>query len=163
MVEKVLSLTDLEPFTIYRVSLTNAAICYTRLGDFDRATALQGRALRIQEQHPATRGLIQALGQLGTIFLSKGDAAQAVPYLRRALAVAKDLHENGDAALWAGNLAKAHVELGRWDEATEFNDEETRLRKRVEVVDRCRISFPRRGSQRGGDATTRHASSLKMQ
>jgi CHAT domain-containing protein len=124
-----LSLTDVERLTIYRISLVNAASCYLHLGDFDRAAALQSRALRIQEQQPPTRGLIGMTGDLGTILLLKGEAAQGVPYMRRALAMAKDLHEDVDAARWAGHLAEAQIELGQWDEATAFNDEETRLWK----------------------------------
>jgi serine/threonine protein kinase/CHAT domain-containing protein/tetratricopeptide (TPR) repeat protein len=127
--ERVLSLTDLEPLTIYRASLANAAGCYIHLGDFDRAAALQRRALRIQEQHPPSRGLIAMTGDLGTTFLLKGDAVQGVPYMRRALAMAKDLHENVDAARWAGNLAEAYIELGQWDEAAAFSDDETLLWK----------------------------------
>src|SRR6185436_20702766 len=34
----------------------------------------------------------------------------------------------GDAALWAGNLASASIELGDWDEAERFNDEAKRLK-----------------------------------
>src|SRR5579864_47687 len=35
--EPVLRLTDLEPFTIYSVSLYNAGICYAQLGEYERA------------------------------------------------------------------------------------------------------------------------------
>ena len=35
---------------------------------------------------------------------------------------------NDQAALWAGNLASAHIDLGDWDEAGQFNDEGRRLK-----------------------------------
>ena len=58
----------------------------------------------------------------------QGDARQALPYLRQALAVANESNLQADAALWAGNLAAANVELGEWDEAERFNDEAKRLK-----------------------------------
>ena len=58
----------------------------------------------------------------------QGDPRQALPYLRQALTVAKESNLQADAALWAGNLAAANVELGEWDEAERFNDEAKRLK-----------------------------------
>ena len=42
--------------------------------------------------------------------------------------MAKESNLQADAALWAGNLAAANVDLGEWDEAERFNDEAKRLK-----------------------------------
>ena len=42
--------------------------------------------------------------------------------------MANESNLQADAALWAGNLAAANVELGEWNEAERFNDEAKRLK-----------------------------------
>jgi CHAT domain-containing protein len=127
--EGVLSLKDLEPLTIYALSLHNAGVCYSELGELRRASELQQRAVAIHERHPPTNYYEQALGDLGRTYLQQGDVARAVSNLQRAFDVATSVHMNTDAALWAGSLASAYIELQRWDEAARFNEEATRIRR----------------------------------
>jgi CHAT domain-containing protein len=127
--EQVLSLTDLEAFKIYAAALTNAGACYAQLGEFAHAEELQSRAIDAFERHGQTGDFGQALGELGTTYMLAGDSLQALPYLGRAFEVSSHLNLNANAALWAGNLAEAHIALGHWDDATRFNDEATRIRK----------------------------------
>jgi len=127
--ERVLSLRDLEPFTIYALSLHNAGTCYNELGELQRASELQRRAVAIHERHPPTNYYEQALGDLGRTYLEQGDVPRALSNLQRAFDVATSVHMNTDAALWAGSLAKAYIDLRRWDEAARFNEEATRIRR----------------------------------
>ena len=126
--ERVLSLTDLERFAVYAASLSNAGTCYNELGEFERAVALQSRAVEAFERHGLTNQFVQALGELGRTYSQQDRAARALPYMRRAFEVANRAHMNADAALIAGNLAQALTALGQWDEATRFNDDATRIR-----------------------------------
>ncbi len=48
--ERVVAMPDLSDQTIYAVSLNNAGSCYQRLGQFDRAIALQQRAFDVHER-----------------------------------------------------------------------------------------------------------------
>jgi CHAT domain-containing protein/Tfp pilus assembly protein PilF len=125
--ERVLSLTDLEPFTIYALSLHNAGICYARLGAHERALALQRRSVEIHERRGPPDRLEQALGALGRTYALQGDIRQALPFLRRAFSLASTVHADADAALLAGNLADAYIDLGQWDEAARFNDDAIRI------------------------------------
>ena len=125
--ERVLSFRELEHYTVYATALSNAGICYTRLGEFDRALATERRAFEIHERRGPRIYFVQALGQLGNLYLLRGDAAEGLPYLRRALEVAIEAGLDADAALWAGNLASALVDLGQWDEAERLNAEARRL------------------------------------
>src|SRR5262249_11807312 len=120
---------DLEALRIYAQSLNNAGICYNELGEFDRAVDLQRRAVRIHEQHGLTNSFEQALGELGRTYLTHDDPAQALPPLRRAFEVARAAHINDDAAVWAGSIAQAYIDLGRWDEAAGFNDQAVQMRE----------------------------------
>jgi tetratricopeptide (TPR) repeat protein len=125
--EPVLALTDLSDFTIYADALNNAGFCYSRLGQFDRAIAAQSRAVK-RHEGGARREYEQALGQLGSTYILRDDVRTSLPYLRRALDVATEAGLREDAALWAGNLSSAHIELANWDEAQRFNDEGSRLK-----------------------------------
>jgi CHAT domain-containing protein/tetratricopeptide (TPR) repeat protein len=122
--------TALERVTmrIRGIALTNAGLCYTRLGDFDRAIAMQQRAVDAHKGS-APVFLEQALGELGTTYYLGGRVPEAIAHLTRALDVATgveggravDAKLDEDAAVWAVNLADIHVRLGAWDKAAEFN------------------------------------------
>jgi CHAT domain-containing protein len=71
----------------------------------------------------------QALAGLGNTLILQGDARQALPFIRQALTVAKASNLPADAALWAGNLASANIDLREWDEAARFNDEAQTLKR----------------------------------
>jgi CHAT domain-containing protein len=124
----VLSLAGLEPFTVYADALSNAGICYARLGEFARAEAVQRRAIELDKGRGPRRNYAQALGGLGNTFLMKGDARGGLAYLRQALAVTKASNLPSDAAVWAGNVAAAAIDLGEWDEAARVNEEARALR-----------------------------------
>jgi CHAT domain-containing protein len=126
--ERVLSFSDLEQTTVYKAALANAGICYARLGEFDRAASTQRRAIDLHRSGAPRVDVERALGELGNTLLQQGDARQALPYLRQALAVANESNLQADAALWAGNLAAANVDLAEWDEAERFNDDAKRLK-----------------------------------
>ena len=120
--ERVLTFDDLSNTSVYATAMNNAGLCHARLGDFDRAIATQKRAVALHESRGAAAPLEQALGELGSTYLLMQDVALGVPYLTRALAVAEQAGLRGDAAVWARNLAAAHVDGGNWDEAESFNE-----------------------------------------
>ena len=126
--ERVLSFTDLESLSIYAAALSNAGICYSRLGEFERARAIQRRSVALHTDRGTRADYAQALAGLGNTFIMQGEARQALPHLQQALAVARGSNLVADAALWAGNLAAANVELGDWDEAERFNEEAKTLK-----------------------------------
>jgi CHAT domain-containing protein/tetratricopeptide (TPR) repeat protein len=125
--ERVLSFTDLEQTTVHDAALTNAGICYARLGQFERAEAILREFVEAHE-HRGPRGDFEhAVGELGNAYVSQGEPSRGLPYLERALAVATEAHLTVDAALWARNLAAAYADLGEWDQAERVNSEATRL------------------------------------
>ena len=127
--ERVLSFRDLESTTAYAAALSNAGICHSRLGEFARALAIQRESVRIHTSRGARADYAQALAGLGNTFILQGDARQGLPFMRQALAVAKASNLQADAALWAGNIAAAHIDLGDWDEAERFNEEAQTLKR----------------------------------
>ena len=124
---RVLMFDDLEATTVYAVSLTNAGLCYARLGDFERALDVQHRAVALQERRGAAGPHEQALGELGSTYLLMEDVHRGIPHLKRALGVAEQAGLTADAALWARNLAAAHVHVEQWDEAERYNEQGRRL------------------------------------
>jgi CHAT domain-containing protein/tetratricopeptide (TPR) repeat protein len=125
--QRVLTFEDLASTSVYAAAMSNAGLCLARLGDFDRAVATQKRAVALHESRGAAAPLEQALGELGSTYLLMEDVALGVPYLTRALAVADQAGLRGDAAVWAGNLAAAHVHIKNWDEAESFNERARQL------------------------------------
>jgi CHAT domain-containing protein len=126
--ERVLSFADLEQLSVYGAALSNAGVCYSRLGEFDRALEIQRRSVRLHTDRGPRSDFAQALAGLGNTLILKGDVRQALPYVRQAWTVAKEANLEADAALWAGNLASANIDLGDWDEAERFNEEAKRLK-----------------------------------
>ena len=129
--EAVMSMTDLSAYMVYAVALRNAGVCYARLGDFDRAIAVERRSVDVNEQRGPRVYLEQALGVLGATYLLKGSYAEAIQYLQRAFDVATAAGLVEDAARWADNLTTAHASLGQWDEAERMNREATHLNQRA--------------------------------
>ena len=129
--EAVTSMSDLSSLMVYAVALRNAGVCYARLGDFDRAIAVQRRSVEVNEQRGPKVYLEQALGVLGATHLLNGSYPEAIAYLRRAHDVANGAGLVEDAARWADNLTTAHASLGQWDEAERMNLEARRLNERA--------------------------------
>jgi CHAT domain-containing protein/Tfp pilus assembly protein PilF len=127
--ERVIARDDLRDLAIYASSLANAGSCYQRLGQFDRAMAVQRRALDVQEHRGRRQHFVQALGEMGNLYVLQGEPAKAQPYLKRAYDEAVTANLRPDAAQWASNLAEAETRLGNWDEAERYNAESTRLKK----------------------------------
>jgi CHAT domain-containing protein len=119
-------------------SLANLGLCYYRIGDFDRALAFLQRAAESQEQIGALAGLQSSIGEIGNVHLIQGHPDRAVPFYQRALALARS-SAPADAAKWAGNLARAHAELKRWDEAEQFTRESIALQQPAD--ERARAAY----------------------
>jgi CHAT domain-containing protein len=119
--ERVLATPGIEALIVYSTALNNAGICYARLGEFDRAVTLQRRAIASHEQRTTRVYLEQALGELGSTYILRGDPAKAVPHLERALRVARTAGLQRDSALLAENLAAAYIDLADWANADRVN------------------------------------------
>ena len=125
--ERVVAMTDTSSLMVYAVALRNAGVSYARLGDIERAIAIQRRSVEVNEKRGPPVYLEQALGVLGATFILKGSHREAVEYLRRAYQVAADGKLYEDAARWADNLTSSYSTLGAWDDAERMNAEARRL------------------------------------
>jgi CHAT domain-containing protein len=124
--ERVMNLPGAEEFSLFATALNNAGACLARLGQFDKATAAQRRAIELHERG-SRAAYEQALGELGTTYLLQDNVNDALPYLKQAFSIAADANQQDDAATWARNLAGAYIFAGRWEEAEHFNNEARRL------------------------------------
>jgi CHAT domain-containing protein len=120
---RVTAMQDASEWAIYTLSSRNAGSCYQRLGQFDRAVALQERALAIQERRGKREYFVQALGELGNLYALRGDPDRALPYLQRGLAEAKRANVTSETPRLAANLASVEVDLRRWSDAEAHNQE----------------------------------------
>jgi CHAT domain-containing protein/tetratricopeptide (TPR) repeat protein len=126
--EQVLTFTELDSHLAFATALSNAGLCYARLGEFDRALALQERAVQLHETRNVTVYLEQSLGELGHTRLLRGEAELALGLLARARSVAAAAGRNTNAALWIDSSATALIDLERWNEADTLNQESMRMK-----------------------------------
>jgi CHAT domain-containing protein/tetratricopeptide (TPR) repeat protein len=126
--ERVLAMDRLRDELTYGASLNNAAMCYARLGDFDHALPLHKRAIAAQETRSNRLYLAQAVGELGNTYMQRGDAAAALPYLERALSVARAAGLVQQASWFADNVAAARINRSDWDGARAANNDARKLK-----------------------------------
>ena len=124
--EGILHEPAVEGTGVQGAALNNAGLCHARLGQFERAIALQRQAIQVQQQG-RKRDYAQALGEMGSTYLLQDDYARSTGYLQQAFNIAAEAGLASDAALFARNLAAAFVALNRWDDAARFNREAARF------------------------------------
>ncbi len=127
--EQVLTDRSIESSMVHRIALANAGVCYSRLGDFDRAVAAQQRAAEGHERAGLKQYHQLALGELGVTLLLQGQRSQGLAHLQRALDIATAEGYSNDAAYWAGDLAQAYGDVQDWDRAEHFNNRAIELKK----------------------------------
>ena len=113
---------------LYASARTNLAACYSQLGEHDRALEIHLQSVATNERSGVKLVLQNSLGEAGHAYMAKGDAKAAIPYLERALSLARESNRTPEAAIWAGNLSECYSELGDWANAAGFNQEAIRLK-----------------------------------
>jgi CHAT domain-containing protein/Tfp pilus assembly protein PilF len=132
--EKAAALAGPQSRMLYSVARSNLAICYSQLGEHDRALQIHLQSVAQNEHSGAKYYLHNSLGETGHTYMMKGDPKAAIPYLERALSLASEANRTGDAAIWAGNLSECYSELHDWQNAGIFNQEAIRLKKTANVA-----------------------------
>uniref|UniRef100_Q024J7 Tetratricopeptide TPR_2 repeat protein n=1 Tax=Solibacter usitatus (strain Ellin6076) TaxID=234267 RepID=Q024J7_SOLUE len=113
---------------LYSVAQGNLGICYSDLGEYDRAIQIYNRSVALHEHSGSKFYLRYYLAEAGHVYLLKGEWKTAIPYLQRALAIDSEMGRTADAAVWAGNLSAVYSELGDWQNAATLNSEAIRLK-----------------------------------
>ena len=131
--EKAAALAGPNSRTLYSVARSNLAICYSQLGEHDRALEIHLQSVAQNERSGAKFALQTSLGETGHTYMMKGDPKAAIPYLERALSLASEANNARDAAIWAGNLSECYSELRDWQNAAGFNQEAIRLKTTANV------------------------------
>jgi CHAT domain-containing protein len=97
-------------------AMNNLGLCYTQLGDFDRALPLREEVLKVAKPSSLRAN---ALGESGTLYFLQQQPEKAVPLYRQARDLARELGVLPDAARWASNLTAALAALEDWGAAEE--------------------------------------------
>jgi len=100
--------------------LQNVGMCAARRGDHARAVTLFVASLGCFRESGYRRGVIIALNNLGAARIEVGEPAAAVPLLREAAAIARELQELDLLLLTVRNEAEVCLKLGRLDEAEQY-------------------------------------------
>jgi CHAT domain-containing protein len=118
--QRVLTLCDLRKDTgiLKSAALLNLSVCYSRLGDFDRAFEIGKRAVDFMRTTDLRAYLTQSLGEMGNIFVYAGQFAEAIPWYRQANDMASSANVKSQMLLWRSSLAQALAVTGRLDEAS---------------------------------------------
>lgn len=149
--ERALTLESVSGDMVYATALSNAGICYARLGEFDKAVAVQTRAVAAHDARQIPIYIEQSHGELGNTYALMDEPAKALPYLERAHQIADQAGRGADAALWLDNLAIERLALGQWDQAQAINDQSDAIKQRTgdptlvyNALTRARIALGRR-------------------
>ncbi len=103
-------------------ALLNLGLSYSRLGQFDRAIEKLRRAQEYAESVQDPVLVMNILGEQGNLFILAGEPSKAVEPYERAFIAAKQAKLTPVAAMWASNLARGLIEVGRWDDADKWNN-----------------------------------------
>jgi CHAT domain-containing protein/Tfp pilus assembly protein PilF len=144
-------------------ALLNLGLSYSRLGQFESALERLRRSSELAEsvQDPAL--LMNSIGEQGNLFMFQGEPAKAAEPYRRSFDIAKRTGSNPVAAMWAGNLARALIDVSQWDEAERWNNVAIELtgaadqRSRVYLESNTAIILNARGDRRGAEVRYRDA------
>jgi CHAT domain-containing protein/tetratricopeptide (TPR) repeat protein len=112
---------------LYPVAQTNLAICYSQLGEYERAIRIHLESVAQHERSGASFYLEGSLGETGYAYASNRQFKEAIPYLQRALRLARGIPRS-QAPIWAGDLAECYTEVGDWQNAASLNQEAIRLK-----------------------------------
>jgi CHAT domain-containing protein len=144
----------------------NLALCYTQLGDYDRALEFQKKALAWMAtgDSPVLRGNL--LGEMGRTLALKRDTAKAIESYQQALAIFKNLKDvsTDDTRRWTSNLATALAANGDWDAAGKANQEELALAQddRSRAYAALNAASIAAGQNRTGDAIRLYQTAIRV-
>jgi CHAT domain-containing protein len=116
---------------IRAAALGNLSMCYSRLGDFERAIEMRRQAIAFQEKAGLRLYLSQSFGEMGYLHLLAGDAAQAAPWFEKASNLAQATGAGTETALWQGGLAQALTLAGDLDAAEQATRQALKLRSAI--------------------------------
>ena len=124
--ERVLSFQDLESLIGLRGGADQRRHLLLAPGRIRTRGGDAAAQRRLHTDRGAAADFAHALGELGNTFMQQGDPGRRCRTCVRRSAVANESNLQADAAVWAGNLAAANIDLGEWNEAERFNDEARR-------------------------------------
>ena len=85
--------------TLFFLARNNLAICYSELGEHDRALEILSQSVAQYERSGTKVYLQLSLGEAGRTYMAKGDLKSALPYLERALSLASETNSTGSRDL----------------------------------------------------------------
>src|SRR5581483_9501992 len=100
----------------------NLGFCYHRLGDYESARAYYEQARSIFAKAGDHFDEQILTGDAGTLRYDTGDLAGAADAYRRALDLARTIHNDDWSARWASSLGALTAEQGEWETAEHYND-----------------------------------------
>ncbi|MGA2595370.1 MAG: CHAT domain-containing tetratricopeptide repeat protein, partial [Bryobacteraceae bacterium] len=93
------------------------------LGDLERASNHEKRAVELFSAIHDPANLLIALGELGLLYEVQDEFERAIQAYQRAYDLAKSLNQSKDAARVAVNLSAAYIENDQWNVAEEWNEQ----------------------------------------
>jgi tetratricopeptide (TPR) repeat protein len=88
-------------------ALGNLSLCYSRLGDFDRALDIGKQAIELMRKAGLRSYLTQTVGEMGHIHVLANRLQDAIPWYRQAYELASSANVKTQMALWQSSLAQA--------------------------------------------------------
>lgn len=102
------------------VTLSNIALIYRELGNYDRALNFYQQALAIQTAIGSRASEAATLNNIGLTYHEVGEYSQALNFYQQALAIHKEIGNRVSEGRTLNNLAELYSQLGQYSQAREF-------------------------------------------
>lgn len=101
----------------------NTGWSYLELGDFEQATEFFTKAEKLAADAGMEFVRESSENNLGRIYFEQGNYRAAETSFRTALSLARELKDDGGAAIYLHNLAEVNRAIGHFDEADQYNEQ----------------------------------------
>ena len=108
-------------------TLNNLGNVYSKINKFDSAFYYVKKGLLIREAAGDKKGMVSSLSQLGNLYVTTFDYKNGLPFLERALELAREIHVIKDHKDVLISLAAAHYVQGNYKVAYEYLSEGKQL------------------------------------
>ncbi len=104
---------------------------YIRMGDYEKASELLVKSLKIAENFRDKKEIAHAHHSIGTMSLTKGDFDEALKHLEKALEIREDIDDAIGQPASLNNIGIVHYNKGEMDKALEYYGQSLEINEKI--------------------------------
>ena len=115
----------------YRNSLNRLGLCYSFLGQYEKAIAYHQQLHDISEEIGNRQGVASSLGNLGNCYESLGQYEKAIAYHQQSLEIEEEMGNRQGVANSLGNLGNCYDSLGQYEKAIAYHQQSLEIKEEI--------------------------------